>query len=579
LTVGRWRLARLALRARLRSWRLAFARLRDRLRPLRGLRADRLIVAPQDLRTADPTIAADIYAGYFAFAGKLATVNGQTPFRIEPPSRAWAEVLYGFGWLRHLRAADTPLARANARALVDDFITGNHARDPAASDPRVVARRVISLLSQAPLVLEGADHVFYSRYLRAIARDGAHLMRIVRLLDGEEKLTALVALAYLTLAMAGAEGWSKRVTRWLEVTLAQDILPDGGHVSRNIRFHLELIADLLPLREVYVRRGIEVPRELVGAIDRMIPMLRLFRHGDGSLALFNGMGLTPAGLVAALLAHDSAMGQPILHAVQSGYERLEAGSTVVVADCGAPPPVLHSREAHAGALAFEMSTGPYRLVVSCGVPRGGPAEIRQAVRATAAHSTLVIDDRSSARFLAPGGFGDRLGPVIIAGPETMPAWRGTREDGAQVLEMSQDGYEPAFALTHMRRLSLDATGERLSGIDSVSGEGRPEAPNAVLRFHLHPAVKASRLGDGHFIIMVQPNGETWGFETNAETVWLEDSMFFAAADGARRTSQIVVAFAAIPGTMVTWSFHRIGRAAPRAPRPRASGGDERLLEP
>jgi uncharacterized heparinase superfamily protein len=161
----------------------------------------------------------------------------------------------------------------------------------------------------------------------------------------------------------------------------------------------------------------------------------------------------------------------------------------------------------------------------------------------------------------------------------MPAWRGTREDGAQVLEMSQDGYEPAFALTHMRRLSLDATGERLSGIDSVSGEGRPEAPNAVLRFHLHPAVKASRLGDGHFIIMVQPNGETWGFETNAETVWLEDSMFFAAADGARRTSQIVVAFAAIPGTMVTWSFHRIGRASPRPSRPRATGGEDRLLGP
>ena len=30
--------------------------------------------------------------------------------------------LLGFGWLRHLRAADSTITRANARALVDDWI-------------------------------------------------------------------------------------------------------------------------------------------------------------------------------------------------------------------------------------------------------------------------------------------------------------------------------------------------------------------------------------------------------------------------------------------------------------------------
>ena len=32
-----------------------------------GLRTpDRLLIAPQDIRTADPTVAADIYSGYFS---------------------------------------------------------------------------------------------------------------------------------------------------------------------------------------------------------------------------------------------------------------------------------------------------------------------------------------------------------------------------------------------------------------------------------------------------------------------------------------------------------------------------------
>ncbi len=44
------------------------------------------------------------------------------------------------GWLRHLRAADTALSRANARALVDEYIRKRHDRDEVASAPPVASR-------------------------------------------------------------------------------------------------------------------------------------------------------------------------------------------------------------------------------------------------------------------------------------------------------------------------------------------------------------------------------------------------------------------------------------------------------
>src|SRR3981081_4769546 len=84
-------------------------------------RPDRLIIAPHDLRTADATRAAEIYAGRFVFAGKIVTCHGRSIFELEPPSEDWEVALLGFGWLRHLRAADTALTRANARALVDHW--------------------------------------------------------------------------------------------------------------------------------------------------------------------------------------------------------------------------------------------------------------------------------------------------------------------------------------------------------------------------------------------------------------------------------------------------------------------------
>src|SRR5215207_3536765 len=97
----------------------------------------RLLFAPQDLRTADPTVATDIYAGFFTFAGRSVAAGGRSPFGFDPPTRAWGEALFGFGWLRHLRAAGTALAQANARALVDEFMSAPHTNRQIACDTQV----------------------------------------------------------------------------------------------------------------------------------------------------------------------------------------------------------------------------------------------------------------------------------------------------------------------------------------------------------------------------------------------------------------------------------------------------------
>ena len=101
-------------------------------------KTDRLVIAPQDLRTADATRASEIYAGRFAFAGKVVICDGRSPFEMTPPSDEWAATLLGFGWLRHLRAADSGITRANARALVDEWITLQGGWHPVALAARVL---------------------------------------------------------------------------------------------------------------------------------------------------------------------------------------------------------------------------------------------------------------------------------------------------------------------------------------------------------------------------------------------------------------------------------------------------------
>jgi len=524
-------------------------------------RTDRLIIAPHDLRTADATRAAEIYAGRFVFAGKIVTCHGRSIFDLEPPSEDWEVALLGFGWLRHLRAADTALTRANARALVDDWISNPSHRRPAARRADVLSRRVISLLSQAPLVLSDTDGKFYRRYLRGLAREIRYLRyTMLDIPDGVPRLQVLIALCYASLCLANQARHIRSATRKLSDELLRQILPDGGHISRNPGALIELLIDLLPLRQTFAARNIAPPPALLNAIDRMMPMLRFFRHGDGTIALFNGMSGTPSDLLATLLAYDDTRGTPMASMPHSGFQRLDAGTTTVIMDTGPPPPPSVSHEAHAGCLSFELSSGVSRIVINCGMPSTGRDNWRAFARSTVAHSTLTCHELSFCQFVELSAMKRLLhGAPVVSGPLNVENYREVVTNG-ELLTTSHDGYVPRFGMIHRRVLMVALDGSRLDGEDTVSpapgGRNRANQTDYALRFHLHPSVKASRLSDARGVMLVLPNRDVWTFEALDDKVDLEDSVFLAGNDGPRRTAQIVIRQDLRQASSIRWSFIR-----------------------
>jgi uncharacterized heparinase superfamily protein len=537
--------------------------------PFLTAKADQLLIAPQDLRTADATRASEIYGGRFAFAGKVVVCDGRTPFEMMPPSDDWAVVLFGFGWLRHLRAAESGITRANARALVDEWISQQNESRPLSWRPEVVARRIISWITQSTLVLHDADTHFYRRFLRSLGRQVRYLRcTAADARDGVPRLQAATALAYAALSMAGQARHINAATKQLVAELERQVLPDGGHISRNPGALIELLLDLLPLRQAYAARNIAPPAALLNAIDRTMPMLRFFRHGDGSFAHFNGMGPTPPDAIATLLAYDDTRGEPLSNAPHFGYRRMEAADVVVVIDTGRAPPLEVSQEAHAGFLSFELSSKQNQIVVNCGMPAVGRENWGKIARATAAHSAVTFNDASSAIFVDSAAFRRALlGTPMIGGPQIVEVSREDREDGV-LLRASHDGYADRFHVLHHRALMLAADGSRLDGEDYfMPAEGSSLASNVqdefAVRFHLHPAVKANRLTDGHGAMLMMPSKEIWTFNGHEDRIELEESVYLAGPDGPRRTVQIVIYGHARTVPRVQWTFARVN-AAPGA---------------
>lgn len=545
----------------------------------------KLLYAPFDMHLADPKLAHEFYHGRFPLAGRVVQAGAVSPFLLEPPGAEWEAALHDFGWLCHMAAAETELADAYARALTLDWIEQSGGKPAGRAWAAAIAgRRLSAFLAHGAMLLAGAAPAFQKQFLKSVGR---HIRYLDLAFAGEKDdagrlhIAVSLAMAALVAPAAGkrrAESRLLRAGQRLEAELARQILPDGGHISRNPALLAELLAALIPLHYAYLRCHEAPPPQLTVAIDRMLPALRFFRHADGSLANFNGTGPILPQRLDKVLDADETAGRPVSRAPHSGYQRLASGGTVVLADTGAALAKRLTAGAHAGCLAFELSSGRQLFIVNCGMDPYGPAEFRFFGRLTAAHSTAAIEDTSSCRFAA-GSNNPQCG---FSGKMLRVETEQMEEEGGQGFIAAHDGYKRAFGLIHERALLLSRSGDALSGCDSfypppaasgLSGlRGRlfgkkaekAAAARVAVRFHIHPDIVVTHLG-------AEPNsetgaardtvrlqgrdGETWLFSADCP-IRLEDSIYFSGLRGPAKTQQCVLNFAAGRQKRAQWSFRR-----------------------
>jgi len=443
----------------------------------------------------------------------------------------WVAELHGFDWLRDLRTVGGDAARRGARELIDDWMARHKRWDALVWRPDVLGRRLAAWLGCHDFFCASADDAFRRRCLASLQRQSRHLRRVLpHAASGAELIAALKGLIAAGLCLPGLRPRAALGLRLLARQLPIQVLPDGGHVSRNPATHARVLRDLVDIRSTLLAARAEVPEALMVAIDRMAPYLRMMRHGDGGLALFNGAREEEPWLLDMLLAQADARGRPPQSAPHSGYERIVAGRTLVLADVGAPPPRGFDAHAHAGTLSFELSVGKERLIANCGAMSGAQDHWLKAQRATAAHSTLALDDTNSTEVLREGGLGRR--------PRKVTAHR-EEADGNVWLDLAHDGYVDGAGLVHRRRLYLSAAGDDLRGHDRlILSGGATQAERFAARFHLHPAVKASLVQDGAVLLRL-PGGGGWQFKADGPLA-IAESVALGGSDAPRRAEQIVV---------------------------------------
>jgi len=343
------------------------------------------------------------------------------------------------------------------------------------------------------------------------------------------------------------------------------IQPDGGTPSRAPEDLAEILILLVWTARLLEDGGQHAMGPHLQAIVRAVPTLRALRLGDGALGRFHGGGPGSAGRLDQALAELRLTAQPKPR-LPMGYARLSGGRLTLLMDGAAPPA---GATAHAGTLGFEMSVGRERLVVNAGPGRGLGRDQAVLARRTAAHSTVEVNGRSSARIVADGLAARTFGPRLEDGPEHVSV-RQAQDPGGHWLLANQDGYVPSHGLLQERRLYVEARGQELRGEDILTvadARARDQFERAALdgrlgfaaRFHLHPAVAAELDPGLQIVLLTLASGEEWLFRAGGGSVELEDSLYFDPdAPAPVPTMQVVVRAEVVEYLgQITWSIARI----------------------
>lgn len=516
----------------------------------------RLLAVPRDHVVGDRARGDALLAGKFIRGTDMVSLV-ELDFAEIGTTGPLAEELQGFAWLRDLGAAASRDKGARlAEAIVARWLTAHGTRADGAWRPDLWGERLLFWTAYAPYLLSSRDANYRSAVLNTMARGARHLGGSAdQAPPGLPRITAWTGLTAASLLLQGSTNRVARAESGLQRALATGQSEDGGLLSRSPAEQVLLVDRLGLLRAAYFASRHAMPEALEDAAAAALAALHGVTMGDGALSSWQGGNPGDPARIAALVEGCGLRARPLRQARGWGYQRLTALGTVVVLD-GAPPPAAKlARTGSASTLAIEISDGAQRLVVNCGgpgtVPTHLPAELAQALRTTAAHSTLTLGDTNSTAILPDGSLGK--------GVEEVPVER-SEDDDASRLEASHDGYVRGFGLVHGRALSLGNDGKEIRGLDRLVPKGRKKIREAVpyaIRFHLAPGVEATATADGMGAILRSPGAPPWNFRCRGAQLQVEESVFVDGQAQLRSTSQLViVGEVSALGAEINWQFRR-----------------------
>ena len=426
--------------------------------------------------------------GAFRFLGQTARVENPIDWQATQPGRLWR---YNLHYLDDLDALEASLSCEARAQLLDQWAAQNPPGQGTGWEPYPLSLRIVNTVKYIRRKNDERTDWLSSLALQAKALEQRveHHIRANHLFENGK------ALVFAGTFFEGptAQTWLQKGLRIIDAECREQFLPDGGHYELSPMYHGTMLWNLCDL--ICLAEASRVPMLLERTptwrklLSRGLDWYAAMTHPDGGIAFFNdaALGIAPdlrtvehyAELLGVAKASNAKRETPpsLVQLDASGYLRVDLGArSVAIIDVARVGPDYQPGHAHADVLSFELSLNGRRVLVNSGTSTYERGSERDAQRGTAAHNTVIIDDRNSSDTWAGFRVGRRARPRLL---------EVKHERGQIVVHAMHDGYRRLLNGATHRRVWTWSTREVVIR-DYLDGR----FGHATAHYYFHPDVEA-----------------------------------------------------------------------------------------
>jgi len=438
------------------------------------------------------------------------------------------ENLHSFLWLNKLD-------RKNSKVITKDIITSwinffsNY--NPNTWEMEITAKRIIAWTSNTDITLEDSDKMYKEKFFLSIVKQANFLLKnLNNLFYYPSKIICCASIILSGMIFKENEINYKVGVKELEKIVKKYFDNTGFPKSRNPEEVFICIKYLILIREWHKEAQKHIPDFLNEIISKCGSCYVLLSCSNKQFPLFNG------STEINYQDYDIFLKNLKYKFINKSHEvgdliKIKRKKLELFMDCGNPPSNIFAKHYQAGCLAFEFISNKQKVICNLGYGKYLSSKLSSISRATAAHSTLYINDTSSCTFQKNQTINKIYGNSLIHKHRIIKK-NYTEDKDFYLISATHNGYEKKFGYIHTRSIRISKNEDKIFGYDELKKTKKNSSLlNYSVRFHVYPDTKVVKTIAGNSVLISLPNGEGWSLLSETNNFQIEKNIFLGNKKG------------------------------------------------
>ncbi|MEE2695252.1 MAG: heparinase II/III family protein [Pseudomonadota bacterium] len=499
---------------------------------------------PESLWRGNKEAGKKIIDGFLNFHGESVSLDNEV-WNKNHGSKSWNEYLNSFMWIKDIRAVGTNKARIFLRNKLIEWTLRSNYWDSEIWEINVLAKRIFNLLTNLSFFYETANEDFQKRIANSINKQCLLLLKKAKnQKKPENNIFVVKSIILSSLCFNNLRNQYQHSLNLLKYLIKNDILNDGMHYLRSPSEHFFFLCSLIDIKNFLGNLEKEIPIEVNEKIQELASVLKFFRISDGQLSIFNKFDFIDVKKIENVLKKANCKLKVPTTLKSSGFHRVSKNKLTFIMDCGKPS----SKKTHAGSLSFEFSHFSQKIVVNSGSPYVNHKEWNDAMRSTAAHSTLNIDEINSSDIFFDKDTTTRIADV----------WSERIEKNDSVwINSAHSGYKKIFGIIHKRSIHIDSNNLIVRGAESFyeSREKSQKIPSKYfIIFHIHPSIELNATTSKKKVVLKLKNNVGWEFICSEAKIEIGEGIYLGGGRSVHKNNHILIKDSFSSDKKIKWLF-------------------------